>query len=203
MNPLKRRLASESLLERTLWMWVLSFSLFFLAWAVSYLLLPQGILRGRLPGTALFGEDVDVFSTFLKIFFFNFLMGGIAFSLCNLVKVGKIPLGIVPIWLEMILFGLLKGTDSFIYPYASMLASFIGFLRTGLWESTALILMTCSTSNIVMYQQESWKSGRLTKIRQRKDLKLTRSEKGTYLIGVMIILISALTESLAIFGIIP
>jgi hypothetical protein len=54
-----------------------------------------------------------------------------------------------------------------------------------------------------MYQQESWKSGRLTKIRQRKDLKLTRSEKGTYLIGVMIILISALTESLAIFGIIP
>ena len=78
-------------------MWILSFSIFFLAWVAGYLVLPQGLLRGKLPGTGLLGEDIDVLSTFLRIFLFNFMMGGIVFSLCNLFKVGDVPLGYVAI----------------------------------------------------------------------------------------------------------
>lgn len=184
-------------------MWILSFSIFFLAWVAGYLVLPQGLLRGKLPGTGLLGEDIDVLSTFLRIFLFNFMMGGIVFSLCNLFKVGDVPLGYVAIWLDILIFGLLKGTNSFIYPYETMLASFIGFLRTGLWEFSAYILMTCSTVNFAIYRQESWLSGKVTRIKQWNNVKLSKAEKSTYLIGVIVLLLSAFLEALAILGMIP
>ena len=184
-------------------MWILSFSILFLAWTISYLILPQGALRGKLPGTVLFGENTDLLSTFLKIFLFNFLIGGIVFSLCNLFRVGDIPLGYVAIWLDILVFGLLKGTNSFIYPYETMLASFIGFLRTGLWEFSAYVLMTCSTVNFAIYKQESWLSGKVTRIKQWSNVKLNKADKSTYLIGVIVLLLSAFLEALAIFGMIP
>ncbi len=184
-------------------MWILSFSILFLAWTVSYLILPQGTLRGKLPSTLFFGENTDLLSTFLKILLFNFAIGGIVFSLCNLFRVGNVPLGYVAIWLEILVFGLLKGTNSFIYPYETMLASFIGFLRTGLWEFSAYILMTCSTVNFAIYRQESWLSGKVTRIKRWQDVKLSKTEKGTYVIGVAILAFSAFLESLAIFNIIP
>lgn len=200
---MKISLVDSSLFKRFIWVWILSFSILFLAWTVSYLLLPQGALRGKLPGTVLLGEDIDVLSTFLKILLFNFLIGGIVFSLCNLFRVGDVPLGYVAIWLDILVFGLLKGTNSFIYPYDTMLASFIGFLRTGLWEFSAYILMTCSTVNFAIYRQESWLSGKVTRIKQWQDVKLSKTEKGTYVIGVAILAFSAFLESLAIFSIIP
>lgn len=200
---MKISLVDSSLFKRFIWVWILSFSIFFLAWIAGYLILPQGALRGKLPGTVLLGEDIDVLSTFLKIFLFNFLIGGIVFSLCNLFRVGDVPLGYVAIWLDILVFGLLKGTNSFIYPYETMLASFIGFLRTGLWEFSAYILMTCSTVNFAIYRQESWLSGKVTRIKQWQDVKLSKTEKGTYVIGVAILAFSAFLESLAIFSIIP
>ncbi len=200
---MKISLVDSSLFERFIWVWILSFSIFFLAWIAGYLILPQGTLRGKLPGTGLLGEDIDVLSTFLKILLFNFLIGGIVFSLCNLFRVGDVPLGYVAIWLDILVFGLLKGTNSFIYPYETILASFIGFLRTGLWEFSAYILMTCSTVNFAIYRQESWLSGKVTRIKQWQDVKLSRTEKGTYVIGVAILAFSAFLESLAIFNVIP
>jgi len=198
-----KHLTDDNLFKRFVWMWVLSFSVFFLAWVASYLVLPQGILRGKLPSTWLFGEDVDVFSTFLRIFLFNFLIGGIVFTLCNLFRVGNVPLGYVAIWLQILIFGVFKGTNSFIYPYETMSASFIGFLRTGLWEFTAYILMTCSTVNIAIYRQESWVNSKLTKIKQWNDVKLSKVEKSTYFVGIVILILSAFLEALAIFAIIP
>jgi hypothetical protein len=203
MNIMIRYLIDRNVFKRFMWMWVLSFSIFFLAWVASYQVLPQGVLRGKLPGTWLFGEDVDVVSTFLKILLFNFLIGGIVFSLCNLFRVGKVPLGYVAVWLQIFVFGVLKGTNSFIYPYETMLASFIGFLRTGLWEFTAYILMTCSTVNFAIYRQESWISSKVTKIGQWNDVKLSKVEKSTYSVGAIILLLSAFLEALAIFNVIP
>ncbi len=200
---MKISLVDSSLFKRFIWVWILSFSIFFLTWIAGYLILPQGALRGKLPGTWLLGEDIDVLSTFLKILLLNFLIGGIVFSLCNLFRVGDVPLGYVAIWLDILVFGLLKGTNSFIYPYETMLASFIGFLRTGLWEFSAYILMTCSTVNIAIYRQESWLSGKVTRIKQWQDVKLSKTEKGTYILGVAILAFSAFLESLAIFNIIP
>lgn len=203
MGNITEYLTDRSLLKRFMWMCILSFSVFFLTWIVSYLVLPQGILKGKLLSTWLFGEDVDVLSTLLKIFLFNFLIGGIVFSLCNLFRVGNVPLGCVVVWLEFLVFGVLKGTNSFVYPYETMLSSFLGFLRTGLWESSAYILITCSTFNFAIYRQESWLSGKVTRIKQWQDVKLSKTEKGTYVIGVAILAFSAFLESLAIFNIIP
>jgi hypothetical protein len=203
MGHITEYLTDRSLLKRFMWMCILSFSVFFLTWIVSYLVLPQGILRGKLLGTWLFGEDIDWLSTFVKIFLFNFLIGGIVFSLCNLFRVGNIPLGYVAVWLEMLVFAVLKGTNSFVYPYETMLSSFIGFLRTGLWESSAYILMTCSTFNFAIYRQESWLSGNVTRIKQWQAVKLSKAEKGTYAMGVAILAFSAYLESLAIFNTIP
>jgi len=196
-------LVDRNLFRRFMWMWVLSFSIFFLVWVASYLALPQGVLRGKLPGTALLGEDIDIVSTFLKIFLFNLIVGGIVFSLCNLFRVGNVPLGYVAIWGQILIFGLLKGTNSFIYPYESMSASFLGFLRTGLWEFTSYILMTCSTIDFAIYRQESWISNKVTKIKQWNDVKLNKVEKITYFLGVSVLLLSAFLETLAIFNVIP
>jgi len=203
MQHVLGHLVDGSLLRRFTWMWALSFSMFSLAWAASCLALPQGALRGKLPSTALFGEDIDIASTFLKIFLYNLIVGGIVFSACNLFRVGDIPLGYVAIWGDILIFGMLKGTNSFIYPYESMFASFIGFLRTGLWEFTSYILMTCSTIDLAIYRQGSWRSNEITKIKQWKDVKLNKVEEVTYALGILVLLLSALLESFAIFGVIP
>jgi len=203
MNIMIEHLTGSNLLRRFTFMWVLSFSIFFLAWVTSYLALPQGVLRGKLPSTWLFGEDVDVLSTFLKVFITNFVVGGIVFSLGNLFRVGNVPLGYVAIWGQILIFGVFKGTNSFIYPYETMFASFIGFLRTGLWEFTAYMLMTCSTIDLAIYRQESWVSSKVTKIKQWSDLKLSKAEKTIYALGVLVLLLSAYLEALAIFNVIP
>jgi hypothetical protein len=67
------------------------YNVFIFFYVASYLTLPQGVLRGKLPGTTLLGEDIDIVSTFLKIFLFNLIVGGIVFSLCNLFGVGNVP----------------------------------------------------------------------------------------------------------------
>lgn len=184
-------------------MWAMSLAIFFLTWVASYLFLPQAILRAKLPTMWIYGVDVDVPSTFLKIFAFNFLIGGVILTLGNLMRVGDVPLGYVAVWGQIFLFGILKGTNSFVYPYETQWASLIGFLRTGLWEFTAYILMTCSTIEFEMYRQESWISSKLTKIRKRSEIRLTRREQLAFLLGTLILLLSAFLESLAIFAIIP
>ncbi len=75
-------LVDRNLFRRFMWMWVISFSIFFLTWVASYLALPQGVLRGKLPSTALLGEDVDIVSTFLKIFLFNLPVGRAEHTCC-------------------------------------------------------------------------------------------------------------------------
>jgi len=160
-------------------------------------------LRGLLPTLPLLGPDVNIVSTFLKILIINTVIGGIIFCSCNFIKLKDLPLGYVAVWCQIFIYGLVKGTNSFEYPYPSLQASFIGFLRTGLWEFTAYILTVCSTANIALYRQDSWFSSNLTKVRDLKDVKLCRNEIIAYFTGILILVASALTESLAIFKVIP
>jgi len=188
--------------ERFVFLWLVSFTLFFVVWVLSYLLLPEGVLRGRLLSASLLGKDVNFLDTFVRIFAFNFLIGGVLVSIvCNFFRVAGLPLSYAAIWGQISLFGILKGTNSFLYPYPTMLDSVMGFLRTGLWEFTAYILMASAFVSLGRYEQKSWLSFETTRIPESRSL--SPGEKRGYLLGVVILFASAATETLAIFGILP
>lgn len=201
MTNIQQKIMSKKLWERLLSVWGISITLFLLVTAVSYVFLPQGILRGRIPSSGLLGQFVNPLEAFTKIFLFNLFMGGSVYAIiCNFFEVDEVPLGYFAIWFSISIFGIIEGTNSFVYPYENIYASLRGFLRTGLWEFTAYILMTTATTNLVLYKQTSWTSWKICKIKNPSEIRIERYEKLAYFIGVVILAIAALTETLAIFG---
>lgn len=195
------RIVSKSIRERFLSVWTISITLFLFTTVVSFFLIPQGLLRKVLPSSILLGGLTDPLETFMKIFLFNLFIGGFLYStICNFFRVGRIPLGYFAVWLSITIVGLIEGTNSFLYPYANIYASLVGFLRTGLWEYTAYVLMTISTANIFLYRQTSWTNWETTKVRGFSEIELGRKEKAVCFLGIVVLAIAALTETLAIFG---
>ena len=120
MHWLKRRLIHENVLIRTATLWILCFVLLTVAWFVSFYFLPYGILRGVFPSPYLpLGNSF--FSVFFAIFLFNLLVGcGLSVAL-NLLSAKSIPLGYLYPLIQVSLFGIFLGTDSFAITHGSKL----------------------------------------------------------------------------------
>ena len=115
-----RYLGHEKVVVRFLSLYALGLSLFFFAWFISYLFLPEGVIREFSALTPHAGTDAadTVLHEFWRIFGVN-LIGFLMILLGNLILRGRtISFGyLVPLaW--MILYGITLGTNSFSMPLA-------------------------------------------------------------------------------------
>lgn len=130
-----RYIEHEKVVVRFLSLYLLGLVLFFAGWPLSYLVLPEGLIRGLYPLTQMAGDKAtgSLLKEFFTIFGVN-LIGLLAIILGNyILRVRTIAFGyLVPLaW--MIMYGITIGTNSFSIPLAEPMAPTIAvFGRSGL-----------------------------------------------------------------------
>jgi hypothetical protein len=84
----------------------------FSVWGLSASLLPEGIFRPFF--SRLFAARVGEF-TFMRVFLANFILPFLGIQFMNLFRVGKIPGGLYILPIFWVLYGVLLGTNSFVF----------------------------------------------------------------------------------------
>jgi hypothetical protein len=168
-------------------------------WFASYYFLPRGILRDVFP-SAYLPLGNDFLSAFLTIFLFNVVVGCGLIVALNLLSAESIPLGYLYPLIQIILFGIFLGTDSFAVRYGSRFFPSITTLVNGpgFYELTAFVLVAAATARLTLSNQTGWLGGSFIKIKERKQLKLSRSELLTAIVGVSLLLVAAAIEATGI-----
>jgi len=93
----------------------------------------------------------------LVIFVMNLLIGACGTILMNQWRTRRgLATGYYLLLLRSSVFhGVLRGTNSFAFPYASQRESIFGFFRVGLWETLALSLICVATASLAGYPTNS------------------------------------------------
>jgi hypothetical protein len=130
---------------------------FFLgAWTLSYLFLPEGILRGRNVGQILAGNDLaggSVLLEWLRIFAINLVVMLLVIIAPNVFRTeGDYPLGYHTATLIAMMYGVVLGTDSFTLSMGGKIAPTVAiFGRSGIYEIAAYVLAAAATVSISKY----------------------------------------------------
>ena len=152
---MKRLLCHERLYVRFLALFVLGAVLFTLTWTLSYLFLPEGVLRGRTGSAILAGDQAagSFITEWLRIVALNLMAGSLIVLSNRIYRFKSYPLGyIIPLaWLTV--YAVCLGTNSFSIPLPERMAPSLAVLgRTGLFEIAAYSLVAVATYSINLYK---------------------------------------------------
>ena len=165
---------------------------------ISWALLPQGIFRVGW-GTSL--GKISIAQAMLRIFVLNMFFGAGGLLLLNQWKGMKgLAVGYyVHLWRSGVFYGLIRGTNSFTFPYSSLSDSLRGFLLVGLWETVGLSLVCASTALLARYPTNS--AGGflgLAAFLRRPAVSMSRQEIALLLAGVGLLGLAAVAEAVNI-----
>lgn len=164
-RSLSRLLHSRSLLVRFSTAVVLGLAAMFMAWAVGYLFLPEGMLRGKTAAGAV-SEHASGLSTFVLALVWNGAVAFVVVPLVSLLAVRHLSLGYVLVIGHYALFGVFLGTNSFAIPKDSPAPPSLSvFLGTGPWEIGAYLLVASALAQQYRFNQIRWLGIRVERIR--------------------------------------
>lgn len=201
LSRIPQILIGEALFRRAALALALGVLFNLIAWTVAFLLLPEGLLRGKtLAGSLPIGETGGMLRTLSEVFLYNLLIAGGLTAVANLFRVGHLSLGYVYAWGSWILYGLFLGTDSFSLPQGAKLSpSLLHLLQgSGFYEIAAYTLIAAATVNLFLFQQKSWLNWHTEKVHEWQDVHLNRREIGMVLAAVLLLLLANLNESYSI-----
>jgi hypothetical protein len=185
-------LKSHRVLLRLVVLWLICAVLFAVAWTVSYHLLPEGVLRGKLLAGRLPVETSQLATTFLRILAVNLLVACGLLVVANLFRVGETPLGYLVVMGHSVMYGILLGTNSFGIPaparFAPSLMTLLG--RSGAFEITAYIGIAAATQGFVIWRQRSWLDWRSERVGSWRRWRLDWLEI-VVVIGALLLLAAA------------
>jgi hypothetical protein len=107
-------------------------------------------------------------------------------------RIGLYPWDIYCFWALTILFGLIEGTNSFEYLYPDIISQIRGFLSTGFWELTAYLLVAAVAYRLTLWYSDGKK---IIASRKFKEIKLAKAEKVIFVLGLVVLIGAAFTES--------
>lgn len=204
MGYLRQKLSSNSLRERLSFTVLLFNILFFGVMTISYLLLPEGILKNKNPLQNWETSDSTAILT-LQIFFYNMLsvLMIVFASLFGKKKVSEtnyLSVGYWVLFAQICINGIVVGTWSFslggeAIPFLYRITRIFDLAhRAGLWEMTGQLLITCSLAHISIVLN----SGKDTVTRKIKSIRLKKSEAFVLIVGFALMAVGAVIESIAI-----
>jgi len=152
---MKGLLCHGKLYVRFLALFGLGAVLFTLAWTLSYLFLPEGVLRGRTGSAILAGDEAvgSFLAEWLRIVALNLMAGSLIVLSNRIYQYKGFPLGyIIPLaWLTI--YATCLGTNSFSIPLPERMAPSLAVLRrSGLYEMAAFTLVAAATYSINLYE---------------------------------------------------
>lgn len=184
-----RWLNSDNALARLVVLWLVCALLFSVAWTVSYYVLPEGVLRGKLLAGWVPVETSQLGATFLRILAVNLFVSCGLLVVANLFRVGETPLGYLVVMGHSVTYGILLGTNSFGIPaparFAPSLVTLLG--RSGAFEITAYIGIAAATQGFAIWRQQSWLDWRSERVGSWRRWRLDWLEM-VIVIGALLLL---------------
>ena len=172
-----------------------------MAFAIGYLLLPEGALRGS--AIAIWGEvaaqQTSFWSKFLATIGFNLGIVSLIGIVVNLQRVNGLPAGYVFIFVQGILSGIVAGTNSFvsqvISPYT--LEGWLVALRIGYLEFLGYVCIVAATVGVGLRNYTSWLPWKAKEIKVKtwRDIRLSRQEIIWLVIGILLIFLASYNET--------
>lgn len=111
------------------------------------------------------------------------------------VRFGPVTPGLLVLSWQAIAIGWTAGTNSFAEPFSSVAQANAAFLRIGLWETTAYVLMCAVTLDKSLNVAESFPARRWSEVRRLRDLRFSRAEIAVAVISLTSLLVAALIEA--------
>lgn len=111
------------------------------------------------------------------------------------VRFGTVTPGLLILTLQAIMIGWTAGTNQFSEPFPSVAEANAAFLRIGLWETTAYVLICAVTLPKSHYIAEHFPAREWSEIRSWKGLALDRAEFMVTAFSVLALLFAASAEA--------
>ena len=116
------------------------------------------------------------------------------------VRFGDFTPGLLILGIRAVSIGWTAGTNSFIDHFSSVSEANLAFLRIGLWETTAYVLICAVTLTKSLYVADSFPAKRWIEIKQLKDIRFTSNEYLIIAVGACCLLWAAFVEAFLPFG---
>ena len=196
-------ITNSNLVNRLVSLWILGIILNLFAWLIAYLLIPDAALKGIFPSSSFINEQSTFWETLTFILAYNILFACGLILIANLTRIGSFPLGYFLVFFHWSMYGIFLGSNSFdiskgnkIPPSFSHLISSVGFL-----EISAYTFIAAASINIYMYQQKTFLTFKVEKIRTIRQVRLAKYEYAVIALACAMIIIAGFRESLSIlFG---
>ena len=206
MNFIKRKLKSDNLIERITFCIICFFGLFLTVTILSYFLLPEGVLIGK--QSANFEMSANIFCSSIQIFMWNMIsvtviVIGSLFAQKKIEDKNYLSIGYTAFFVLTIINAVTLGTWSFsvqteAVPLIERLVGFFNIINNGgLLEMLGQLFVVTSLASISIVLI----SAKKTTTKKLSDIKLNKYEKIGVLIGITLIYIGALIESISIVSI--
>lgn len=111
------------------------------------------------------------------------------------VRFGPVTPGLLVLAWQAIAIGWTAGTNSFVEPFSSVAQANAAFLRIGLWETTAYVLICAVTLDKSLHVADSFPAKQWTEVRRLRDLRFSRTEIVVVLVSLSCLLGAALIEA--------
>lgn len=204
MRYIHDKLGSPSLKERIVWALALFCVLFFSCVVLSYYLLPAGFLKGKHP-LHNWNTSNNLLVCTLQIFGFNSISALVLIA-AGLFEQKKpchkhyLSIGYAAFFVLICLNAVVLGTWSFsvdstpVPLWGRLLRTFDLIHRAGLWEMMGQLLIVSATAHIGIVLT----NGTETQTRSTKNICLSKAERWALVLGILLMLVGAIVESLAI-----
>ncbi len=111
------------------------------------------------------------------------------------VRFGSVTPGLLVVGWQAIAIGWTAGTNSFAEPFSSVAQANAAFLRIGLWETTAYVLICAVTLDKSLNIADSFPAKQWSEVRRLRDLRFSRAEIAVTVISLTCLLVAALIEA--------
>ena len=178
MGIFGRALTHRSPFGRTLAALAVALVLWMGAWALSYQLLSEGVLRtimsSRVPDDVLKAGP----SLAVTIFEWNLLFGVGAIVVGSFFAIGPVSLGYFAPWWWSLGYGVALGTNSFVVTVPGKIAPNLAILwqHIGAPEILAYLLVAAALANIHQWRPRRWYDLTLNRVRRFTEIRLQWTE---------------------------
>lgn len=163
-------LFKQNVIKRSVIIWLAFMSVLWIVFAIGVLTHPQ----------AWANVPIGEVQTGWNVFFYIIGMNGIILLLIivgNLfVRLGPITPGLVILAWNAVNIGWTAGTNGFSEPFSSVALANAAFVRIGLWETTAYVLICAVTLNKSLHISDSFPARQWIETRKLRDLRFTSTE---------------------------
>lgn len=111
------------------------------------------------------------------------------------VRFGNVTPGLLILAYEAVVIGWTAGTNGFMEPFPSVAAANAAFLRIGLWETTAYVLLCAVTLPKSLHVAATFPAKQWSRTLNLREIRFSRSEIPMAALGVLSLAAAALVEA--------